>query len=83
MDKTAVLQALALSEKNRSTIKIKTFHSDKPVIGAVQKILSHIVILKSPASEAVTLTFADIESVIGFQESGFRKAVSRIIGAFP
>ncbi|HEX8039817.1 MAG TPA: hypothetical protein VF490_11740 [Chryseosolibacter sp.] len=83
MDKTAVLQALALSEKNRSLIKVKTSRSDKPVIGAVQKILSHIVILKSPASEAVTVTFADIESVIGFQESGFRKAVARIMAAFP
>lgn len=83
MDKTAVLQALTLSEKNHSTIRIKTFNSDKPLIGAVQKILSHIVILKSPASEAVTVTFADIESVIGLQESRFRKVVSRIISAFP
>ncbi len=79
MDKTALLQTLTLSEKNRSIVKIKIFKTDKPVIGAVQKVLNHIIILKSPASEPITLTFSDIESVIGLQKSGFRNAVSKIL----
>jgi hypothetical protein len=63
MEKAALVETLVMSEKNNSVVRIKIFNIDKPVIGAVQKVLNQIIILKSVAAEPITLTFADIESV--------------------
>ena len=63
MDKTALVETLALSEKNRSNVSIKVFNKSEPIVGAVQKVLSHIIILRPPAAQPITLTFADIECV--------------------
>jgi hypothetical protein len=63
MEKAALVETLVMSEKNNSVVRIKIFNTDKPVIGAVQKVLNQIIILKSVAAEPITLTFADIESV--------------------
>ena len=52
-----------MSEKNHSIVEIKIANTDKLVVGAVQKVLNQMIILKSPVSGQVTLTFADIESV--------------------
>lgn len=63
MDKAALVRALVMSEKNHSKVTIKTISNDKPVVGAVQKVLNQIIILKSATSTAITITFADIVSV--------------------
>lgn len=63
MEKAALVETLVKSEKNNSVVRIKIFNTDKPVIGAVQKVLNQIIILKSVAAEPITLTFADIEWV--------------------
>jgi hypothetical protein len=73
MDKSALVKALIMSEKNRSTVTIKVINTEKPVVGAVQKVLNQIIILKSVASEPVTLTFGDIESVDGLSDSLFTR----------
>ena len=76
MDKSTLVQTLIMSEKNNSIVEIKVIDNDKPIIGAVQKVLNHIIILKSVAAEPITLTFADIEFVSGSRKSFFR-TVSR------
>jgi hypothetical protein len=63
MDRTALVEELVMSEKNNSIVEIKIINTDRLVVGAVQKVLNQIIILKSVAAEPVTLTFADIESV--------------------
>lgn len=63
MDRTALVEELVMSEKNNSIVAIKIMNTDKLVVGAVQKVLNQIIILKSAAAEPITLTFADIESV--------------------
>lgn len=63
MDKAALVRTLVMSEKNHSKVTIKTISDDKPVVGAVQKVLNQIIILKSATSTAITITFADIVSV--------------------
>jgi hypothetical protein len=63
MDKSALVETLVLSEKNHSIVKIKIINTDKPIIGAVQKVLNQIIILKPAAAEPITLMFGDIESV--------------------
>lgn len=52
-----------VSEKNHSIVKIKIVNTKKPVVGAVQKILNHVIILKAVSSGTITLTLGDIESV--------------------
>ena len=44
---------------------------DKPLIGAVQKVLNQIIILQSGSDQQVMLTFADIESVNSSQVTPF------------
>ena len=61
MDKSALVETLMVSEKNHSIVKI--VNTKKPVIGAVQKILNHVIILKAVSSGTITLTLGDIESV--------------------
>jgi hypothetical protein len=63
MERTALVEELVMSEKNNSIVEIKVINKDKLVVGAVQKVLNQIIILKSAAAEPITLTFADIESV--------------------
>ena len=63
MDKSALVETLVLSEKNHSIVKIKILNTEKPIVGAVQKVLNQIIILKPAAAEPITLTFGDIESV--------------------
>ena len=63
MERTALVEELAISEKNNSIVEIKIINRDKRVVGAVQKVLNQIIILKSAAAEPITLTFSDIESV--------------------
>ncbi|HET9485826.1 MAG TPA: hypothetical protein VFO54_00245 [Chryseosolibacter sp.] len=63
MEKTAVVETLMMSEKNNSIVAIKIANTDKLIVGAVQKVLNHIIILKPAAAEPITLTFGDIESV--------------------
>jgi hypothetical protein len=73
MDKTSVVETLALCEKNNSIVTIKVVNTDKPIVGAVQKVLNQVIILKSAASEPITLTFADIESINGSVEPFFKR----------
>ena len=63
MDKSALVQTLVMSEKNHSIVKIKMVNMEKPIVGAVQKVLNQIIILKSSAAGPITLTFGDIESI--------------------
>ena len=63
MDKSALVQTLVMSEKNHSIVKIKMVNMEKPIVGAVQKVLNQIIILKSSTAEPITLTFGDIESI--------------------
>lgn len=69
MDKAALVRTLVMSEKNHSKVTIRTLRHDKPLVGAVQKVLNQIIILKSAASTPITLTFADIVTVHGSAES--------------
>ena len=69
MDKEALVRTLVMSEKNRSKVTIRTINGDKPIVGAVQKVLNQMIILKSTTSAPVTLTFADILSVNGSSDS--------------
>lgn len=78
MDKSALVKALMLSEKNRSTVTIKIANTDKPIVGAVQKVLNQIIILRSSASEPITLTFGDIVSVDGSPESVFTRLLQNV-----
>jgi hypothetical protein len=73
MDKTALVQTLALSEKNHSIVEIKIINRDKTIVGAVQKVLNQIIILKPASAEPITLTFADIESINGSTHNRFEK----------
>jgi hypothetical protein len=75
MDKSALVQTLAMSEKNHSMVTIKIINAEKPVIGAVQKVLNQVIILKSSADEQITLTFGDIEAVNGQSDSFFGKLI--------
>jgi len=52
-----------MSEKNNSIVEIKLANTDKLVVGAVQKVLNQMIILKSATAQPITLTFGDIESV--------------------
>ena len=78
MDKAALIRTLVMSEKNHSKVTIRIINDDKPIVGAVQKVLNQIIILKSAASAPITLTFADIVSVNGSSDSFF----DRIFGIF-
>jgi len=78
MDKTALVETLVMSEKNNSIVKIKVVHSEKPIVGAVQKVLNQIIILKSAAAEPITLTFADIQSVSGSQISLYERLLQNL-----
>lgn len=85
MEKTAVVETLMMSEKNNSIVAIKVANTDKLIVGAVQKVLKHIIILKPAAAEPVTLTFGDIESVTGPARSPrqlFLKLSNRVRKAF-
>lgn len=62
-----------LSEKNHSIVKIKMVNMEKPIVGAVRKVLNQIIILKPSAADAITLTFGDIESVNGSQQTFFSR----------
>lgn len=78
MDKTALVQTLVMSEKNNSIVKIKVINNDKPIIGAVQKVLNQIIIFKSSGPQPITLTFGDIESVNRPPNNVFRKVLQNI-----
>jgi len=78
MDKTALVESLALSEKNNSIVKIKIINTDKHIIGAVQKVLNQVIILKPAAAQPITLTFGDIESVKGPTDSILAKLFQSI-----
>ena len=78
MDRSALVKALMLSEKNRSTVTIKIANTEKPIVGAVQKVLNQIIILKSAASEPITLTFGDIVSVDRSPESVFTRLLQNV-----
>jgi len=78
MDKTAVVQTLVMSERNNSLIAIKIVNAEKPLIGAVQKVLNQVIIFKSAAAEPITLTFADIESVNGLSHRRLGKVFLNI-----
>ena len=85
MEKTAVVETLMMSEKNNSIVAIKIANTDKLIVGAVQKVFKHIVILKPAAAEPVTLTFGDIESVtgpVGSSRQILRKLSNRFRKAF-
>lgn len=74
MNKAALAETLASSEKNHSIVEIKIVNTEKPIVGAVQKVLNHIIILKSPiARRPITLTFGDIESVNKSSHSFFSR----------
>jgi hypothetical protein len=73
MDKTALVQTLVMSEKTNSIVEIKIINIEKPVVGAVQKVLNQIIILKARGPEPITLTFGDIESVQGSSANFFRR----------
>jgi 2-methylaconitate cis-trans-isomerase PrpF len=79
MDKTAVVQTLVMSEKNRSVVRIKIVNTDKPIIGAVQKVLNQVIILKPFTSQPITLTFSDIESVYGAADSFLLKILQNLL----
>jgi hypothetical protein len=86
MEKTAVVETLMMSEKNNSIVAIKVANTDKLIVGAVQKVLKHIIILKPAAAEPVTLTFGDIESVTGPARSPRQlllKLSNRVRKSFP
>ena len=78
MDKTAVVQTLVMSEKNHSIVSIKIVNADKPIIGAVQKVLNQVIILKPFTSQPITLTFSDIESVNRSAHSSFFKLLGNL-----
>ena len=52
-------------------VRIKVINHDKPLVGAVQKVLNHIINLKSASDQQIMLTFADIESVTSSQLTTF------------
>lgn len=82
MDKSALVETLILSEKNHSIVKIKMVNLEKPIVGAVQKVLNQLIILKPSAAEPITLTFGDIESVNDSQHtflSHLREIFSKIL----
>ena len=79
MEKSALVETLVMSEKNHSIVEIKIVNTDKLVVGAVQKVLNQIIILKSAAAEPITLTFGDIESVRRSTSNVFGSAVQRIL----
>lgn len=64
MEKSAVLQTLLSSEKNRSLVTIKTIHAEKPLRGFVEKVLNQMIIVRSVSTSPLTLTFTEIESVM-------------------
>lgn len=78
MDKTALVETLVMSEKTHSIVEIKIINTDKTIVGAVQKVLNQIIILKSAAAEPITLTFSDIESVHGSTNSSLTKVLQNI-----
>lgn len=78
MNKTAVVQTLVMSEKNQSVVRIKMVNIDKPIIGAVQKVLNQVIILKPFTSQPITLTFSDIESVNNSSDSLFLKLLQNL-----
>ncbi|MEX2232760.1 MAG: hypothetical protein WD824_11400 [Cyclobacteriaceae bacterium] len=78
MDKTALVETLVMSEKTHSIVEIKIINTDKTIVGAVQKVLNQIIILKSAAAEPITLTFSDIESVQGSTHTRFSKVLQNI-----
>ena len=78
MDKTAVVQTLVMSEKNHSIVSIKIVNADKPIIGAVQKVLNQVIILKPFTSQPITLTFSDIESVDRSSHSSISKLLRNL-----
>lgn len=78
MDKSALVQTLVMSEKNHSLVTIKVVNAEKPIVGAVQKVLNQIIILKSGAAQPITLTFGDIESVDGQASPVFARLCHKI-----
>lgn len=78
MNRTALVEELVISEKNNSIVEIKLANTDKLVVGAVQKVLNQMIIVRSTSAEPITLTFADIESVNRITTSldGFRQKIS-------
>jgi hypothetical protein len=83
MDKSALVETLVLSEKNHSIVKIKIINTEKPIIGAVQKVLNQIIILKPAAAEPITLTFGDIESVNRSNTPFFTRLLQSLSKALP
>lgn len=82
MDKTTLISALLMSEKNNSVVAIKMINTDKLVVGAVQKVLNQIIILKSAAAHPITLTVGDIESVTHPADTQPESFFEKLPGAF-
>jgi hypothetical protein len=72
MNKSALVETLLLSERNNTLVRIKLVNTKKPVIGAVQKVLNQMIILKASSTEQLTVTFSDIESINPLESVSFR-----------
>jgi hypothetical protein len=79
MNRSALVETLLRSEKTNSLVEIKVINRRKPLIGAVQKVLNQMIILKSASAEHITLTFSDIESVNSAQSASFRNFIQNFI----
>lgn len=79
MDKTTLVATLVSSEKNHSKVSIKVFNKSEPIVGAVQKVLNHVIILRPAAALPITLTFADIECVTEARADETLNPISRFL----
>jgi hypothetical protein len=79
MNKSVMVEALLLSERNNSLIRLKLVNTKKPLIGVVQKILNQVIILKSASNEHVTLTFSNIEAIDTIDSVSFRHFIHNFI----
>jgi hypothetical protein len=71
MNKSALVEVLLRSERNSTLVRVKLVNTKKPLIGAVQKVLNQMIILRAGSNEHITLTFSDIESVNTFESVSF------------
>lgn len=78
MDRSLLVQTLVMSEKTHSIVTIKVVNEEKPIVGAVQKVLNQMIILKSHTAQPITLTFGDIESVDRSTNPVFSSFVQKI-----
>ena len=79
MTKSALVEALLHSEKNNTFVKIKVVNKEKLLIGAVQKVLNQMIIVKSTSAEQITVTFSDIELVNHSESFSLRNVIQNFI----